>query len=252
MGVLERPEPLPVLAGLAQVVAAPGLEVGADAEGAARARDDDDADRVVPGGVLRRARELPQHAEVEGVQHLGAVERDRGARRRLLVDDRLEAELVRVARRWVRRLAHSTFTKWTWKGTPIVHGVLAGRHELLRARRRLEGVHVGELPLGVVRVQRLTHGSAEDLPVAERPARDGPAELGVALVALGVRLRVVDDEHPDQPVPLRRGDCRGKDPRSGRQALAEAAASDSSRISRPRSRSSSSITSGTRMRMTLP
>src|SRR3989442_4364370 len=46
------------------------------------------------GRVLAGARELAQHPEVERVQHLGPVERDRRARRRLLVDDRLEAELL--------------------------------------------------------------------------------------------------------------------------------------------------------------
>ena len=119
VGVLERAEPLPVLVRLAEVVAAPRLQVGADAERPPGAGDHHDADRVVPGRVLARTRDLPQHAEVERVEDLRPVERDRRARRRLLVDDRLEAELGRVARRRVGRLRHSTSAKWTWKGTPI-------------------------------------------------------------------------------------------------------------------------------------
>ncbi len=119
--VLERPEPLPVLGRLAQVVVGPRLEVGADAEGAPGSRQDDDADLVVPGSVLAGARELAQHLEVEGVQDLGPVERDRRARRRLLVDDPLEAELVRRKRpRSVGLvLAHETSAKSTWKRPPI-------------------------------------------------------------------------------------------------------------------------------------
>ena len=57
-----------------------------------------DADLVVPRDVLARARELAQHPEVERVQYVRPVERDRRARRRLLVDDRLEAELVGAQR----------------------------------------------------------------------------------------------------------------------------------------------------------
>src|SRR5207302_185344 len=66
-----------------------------------------EADRalVVPGGVLARARDLPEHPEVERVQHLWPVERDRRPRRRLLVDDRLEAELLGRARPRMRRLS---------------------------------------------------------------------------------------------------------------------------------------------------
>ena len=105
---LKAPNHFQYSVGLAEVVAAPGLQVGADAERAPGAGDDDHADGVVPGRVLGRARELPQHPEVEGVEHLGPVERDRRARRRLLVDDRLEAELGRVARRRIVGLAHST------------------------------------------------------------------------------------------------------------------------------------------------
>jgi hypothetical protein len=119
--VLERSEPLPVLTGLAEVVLAPRLEVGADAEGPAGPGEDDDAEGVVPGGVLARAGELTQHPEVEGVEDLWTVERDRGARRRLLVDDRLKAERLRIARLRAFRLGHSSPTseKWTWKGMPM-------------------------------------------------------------------------------------------------------------------------------------
>ena len=93
--VLEGAEPLPVALRVAEVLRRPLLEVGADAERAPGAGDHDDADLVVPGRVLARARQLAQHPEVEGVEPLGTVERDRRARRRLLVDDPLEAELGR-------------------------------------------------------------------------------------------------------------------------------------------------------------
>src|SRR5262249_36609262 len=91
--VLERAEPFPVLGRLADVALAPLLQVGADAERSARAGEDDDADRVVPGSVLTRARELAECLEVECVQDLRPVEPDRRPRRRLLVDDPLEPEL---------------------------------------------------------------------------------------------------------------------------------------------------------------
>src|SRR5205085_5726914 len=84
--VLEGPEPLPVLAGIADELLAPGLEVCTDAEGAARSRDDDDADGVVPARVLARARKLAQHPEVERVQDFGPVEANRRARWLLRVD----------------------------------------------------------------------------------------------------------------------------------------------------------------------
>ena len=96
--VLERAEPLPVLARIAEVVRSPRLEVRADAEGAARPGHDDDADVVVPRRVLTRAGELAEHLEIEGVEDVRPVERDRRARGRLLVDDRLEAELVGTQR----------------------------------------------------------------------------------------------------------------------------------------------------------
>src|SRR6266542_2592058 len=96
--VLERAEPLPVLLGVAEQILAPGAEIGADAERTPRARDDEHANLVVPGDVLARAGELAEHPEVERVQHVRTVERDRRARRRLLVDDRLEAELGGSAR----------------------------------------------------------------------------------------------------------------------------------------------------------
>src|SRR4029079_15917494 len=118
--VLEGTEPLPVLAGLAEVVLAPRLEVGADAKRAAGAGDDDDPDLVVPGGVLAGARDLAQHPKIERVQDLGPVERDRRPRRRLLVDDRLEAESSGIAGRRAVRLAHSLHSaKCTWNGMPI-------------------------------------------------------------------------------------------------------------------------------------
>src|ERR671919_3132811 len=107
MRVLERAEPLPVFTGIAEVLLRPRLEVRADAERAPGAGEHDDAEVVVPGGVLARARELPQHLKVERVQNLGTVERDRRPRRLLLVQDLLEAELARVARSRPRRLAHS-------------------------------------------------------------------------------------------------------------------------------------------------
>src|SRR4029077_17586550 len=75
--VFERPEPLPVLAGLADELLAPCLQVGADAERTAGAGDDDNTDLVVPARVLAGAGKLAQHAEIERVQHLGPVEADR-------------------------------------------------------------------------------------------------------------------------------------------------------------------------------
>ncbi len=117
--VLEGPEPLPVLGRLVEVVLGPRAEVGADAECPAGPREDDDAELVVPGSVLARARELPEHLEVERVQDLGPVERDRRARWGFLVDDLLEAELVRRDRARAGGLAHWRSAKWTWNGTPI-------------------------------------------------------------------------------------------------------------------------------------
>ena len=81
-------------------------QIGPDAERPAGAGDDDDADLVVPGRVLERPRELTQHPEVERVQDVGAVEPDRRAGGRLLVDDRLEGVVGGIARTRVRRLAH--------------------------------------------------------------------------------------------------------------------------------------------------
>ena len=120
VGVLEGAEPLPVLAGLPQVVLRPGLQVGADAECPPGAGQHDDADLIVPGRVLACPRELPQELEVERVQHLRAVQRDRRPGRRLLVDDLLETELGRVARLGPGGLRHSlTSAKSTWKRPPI-------------------------------------------------------------------------------------------------------------------------------------
>ena len=119
VSVLERSEPLPVLVRPAEVVLVPGAKIRADAERAPGPRHDHDPDLVVPGRVLAGTRELPQHPEVEGVQDLRPVEPDRGAWRRLLVDDRLEAELRRIDRTRVGRLRHSTETKLTVKGMPI-------------------------------------------------------------------------------------------------------------------------------------
>jgi hypothetical protein len=109
--VLEGAEPLPVLARLPQVLVGPGAEIGADTERTPRAGHDDDAHLVVPRRVLERARELSQHAEVEGVQDLRPVERHRRARRRLLVADPLEAELGRIAGLGPLLQGHSTSAK---------------------------------------------------------------------------------------------------------------------------------------------
>src|SRR5206468_2351371 len=103
-------EPLPVLARVVEQVGAPGLEVGADAERAARARHDHYADLVVPARVLAGARDLAKHAEIERVQHLGPVQRDRRPGRRLLVDDPLETELVGRDRRRRVRFGHGRET----------------------------------------------------------------------------------------------------------------------------------------------
>jgi hypothetical protein len=97
--VLERAEPLPVLARIVDELRAPAPQIRADAERAALAGDDDDADRVVPAGVLARARDLAEHPEVERVENLRPVQRDRRAVPVLLVADPLEAELGRVERR---------------------------------------------------------------------------------------------------------------------------------------------------------
>src|SRR5262249_13686474 len=94
--VLERAEPLPVLAGLAEIVGPPGAEIGPDAEGTTGAGDDHDPDLVVPRGVLDGPRDLAEHLEVERIEDAGPVETDRRARRRLLVHDRLEVELSGV------------------------------------------------------------------------------------------------------------------------------------------------------------
>src|SRR5438874_12864006 len=75
-----------------------------------------------------------------------------------------------------------------------LHRVLAGRHELRRACRDLEGIHVCELPLGVVTMLGLAHRRAEDLAVAESPARHLSAELDVLRVALRIGLLVVENE----------------------------------------------------------
>src|SRR3990170_590769 len=120
VGVLEGPEPLPVLARLAEQILVPGAKVRADAEGTARPRDDDGANLVVPRRVLTGSRDLPQHLEVECIEDISPVEPDRGLRRFLLVDDRLEAELCRIARVRVPGLGHqATSAKWTWNGIPI-------------------------------------------------------------------------------------------------------------------------------------
>ena len=117
--VHERAEPLPVLLRVAEQILAPRAQVGADAERPARTGDDDDADLVVPGRVLEGARQLAEHPEVEGVQHLRPVERHRRARIRLLVDDPLEAELLRGERARLVGLGHATSAKVTVNGMPI-------------------------------------------------------------------------------------------------------------------------------------
>src|SRR5207247_10766142 len=95
---LERAEPLPVLLRVTEELLAPRAQIGPDAERPPGAGDDEHADLVVPRDVLARTRELAEHPEVERVQDVRTVEGDRGAGRRLLVDDRLEAELVRPTR----------------------------------------------------------------------------------------------------------------------------------------------------------
>src|ERR1043166_8528018 len=117
--VLEGAEPLPVLGRVAEVAVRPLAQVRADAEGAPRPRHDHDADRVVPRRVLTGTSDLAEHLEVEGVQDLGPVEGDRRPRRRLLVDDPLEAELVGGDGAWSLGLAHAISAKWTWKRPPI-------------------------------------------------------------------------------------------------------------------------------------
>src|SRR5439155_20670394 len=71
--VLERAEPLPVLDGSADELGAPRLEIGADAERAPGAGEDDNPDLVVPRRVLARACQLAERLEIERVQHLGPV-----------------------------------------------------------------------------------------------------------------------------------------------------------------------------------
>jgi hypothetical protein len=54
------------------------VEIGASAEGAvARTSDDDHGDRLVPGGLLKGARQLAEGGEVEGVHHLRPIDGDR-------------------------------------------------------------------------------------------------------------------------------------------------------------------------------
>ena len=77
---------------------------------------------------------------------------------------------------------------------PICIASLPGRRELVGARGRLEGVQVGELPLGVVRELRLAHRRAEHLAVTERAARNLPAQLGVLLVRARIGLLLVQHE----------------------------------------------------------
>jgi len=108
--ILERAEPFPVFTRIAEVVLRPRFQIGAHAERAPRAGEDDDANLVVPRRVLGGAGQLAQQPEVERVQHLGTVEGDRRARRRLLVHDRLEAELLRRARSRMRRLSQRSRT----------------------------------------------------------------------------------------------------------------------------------------------
>src|SRR5919204_3308731 len=83
-----------------------------------------------------------------------------------------------------------------------LHRVLAGRHELLAVRRRLEGVHVRPFPLGVVPVCRISHGRAEDPSVPERSARNLPAQLGMTLVARRLRLLVVQHDRANHRFSL--------------------------------------------------
>src|SRR5207247_11479196 len=62
---------------------------------------------------------LPQRWKVEGVRHLGPVQRDRRTRWVLCVDDRLEAELGWVARRGMGRLGQFRSQKCTRNAIPI-------------------------------------------------------------------------------------------------------------------------------------
>ena len=78
-----------------------------------------------------------------------------------------------------------------------LHPVLTRCHELLCAGGRLEGVHVRELPLGVVLEPRLPPRRPEDPPVPERGAGLLASELGVLLVTIRVRPRLVHDECSD-------------------------------------------------------
>ena len=117
--VLEGAEPLPVLLRLADERLVPGAQVGADAERAALPVTTTTRISSSHEASSAGARDLAQHPEVERVEDVRAVEPDRRPWRRLLVDDRLEAELGRVDRARVARLAHSIETKWTVNGMPI-------------------------------------------------------------------------------------------------------------------------------------
>src|SRR6266478_7082632 len=70
---------------------------------------------------------------------------------------------------------------------PTIGDVLARGHELVAPDSGLEGVRVGELVLGVVRMRLRTHGRARDLAVAEDRVRDLLRDLDVPCVRIGVR-----------------------------------------------------------------
>ena len=215
---LERAEPLPVLLRVAEQTLAPRAKVGADAERAALARDDEHADLVVPRDVLARARELAQHPEVERVQYLRPVQRDRRARRRLLVDDRLEAELVRAQRARRRRLAHARSANMTVKRPAHLHRVLAGRHELVAARRRLERVACPGTP---TRRSSAYFGSPIGAPKTGPCRNVAPGTFrqrsACALVALGIGRVVVENKCSDHA--RERIACRRKGGEMGKKIV---------------------------------
>ena len=170
VGILERAEPLPVLARACRGSRACQLLRSAPTQNARPPGHDEDPDGVVPRRVLGGPRDLAQHAEVERVQHLGPVQRDRRAGRLLGVDDRLEAELGRVARRGMGRLGQLQVAEVHPKRDTHLGRILAGGGELRRPRRRLERIHVGEAPLGRIGERGVAHRASEHRAVAELAA----------------------------------------------------------------------------------
>jgi hypothetical protein len=104
----ERPHPAPVLAarGTHQGLL---VKVGTCAERPiAGAGDDDDRHRLVPRGLFEGPGQLLERREVERVEHVGAIDRDRchAGLDVALVADVLEAEGGRVGRGWRAGLRH--------------------------------------------------------------------------------------------------------------------------------------------------